>query len=73
MLQFIKCDESFLCHWFPSNSGNYSNTSLLAFVLNNVVFSKSSQTVYNETFKFFSSHVSLAAGEVSRKFMTIFK
>ena len=35
-------------------------------------FSKSSQTFHNETFKFCSFHVSLAADEVSRKFIRRF-
>ena len=38
--KIIKCDQSFMCHWFPSDSGYYSNASVLPFVLNIVVFLK---------------------------------
>ena len=50
-----------------------SNASLLPFVLIKTVsfFSKSSQTLHNETFKFCGTHVSLAADKVSRKFINM--
>ena len=38
--KFMKCDQSFMHHWFPSDSDHCSNASLLASVLNNVVFLK---------------------------------
>ena len=47
--KFKKCDQSFMCHWLPSDSGYYSSAHLLPFE-NNVVFSKSSWTLHNETF-----------------------
>ena len=68
----MKSDYTFMCHWFPSNSGYYSNASVLPFVLNSDVFfffSKSSETLHNKNFKVCSTHISLAADEVSRKFI----
>ena len=66
----MKCNQSFMCRWFPSDSSYYRNGSVLPFVLNIILsfFSKSSKTIHNETFKFCITHVSLAADEVLRKF-----
>ena len=52
-----------MCHWLSSDSGYYSNASLLPFVLNFCFFLKSSQTLHNETYHVVADEVS---HEVSR-------
>ena len=70
--KFMKCDQSFMFYWFLSDSGYHSNTSILHFVLNNVVVLQNTVRQCNVTFKFCSTHVSLAVDEVSRKIVRRF-